>query len=110
MGLNDIRADQSLRATPGSIIIKGAFINIDEGNQAQRSVIGLGMGKSSLDSKVVVLAPSPSGDQELLAFNAHADSGDMPGAAVMGSAGAAAGASTASGTRNQCSNRGSQRL
>jgi hypothetical protein len=95
MGLNAIRADQSLRATPGSIIITGAFINIDEGNQAQRSVIGLGMGKSSLDSKVVVLAPSPSGDQELLAFNAHADSGDMPGAAVMGPAGAAAGASTA---------------
>jgi len=95
MGLNSIRADQSLRAAPGSIIITGAFVNIDEGNQAQRSVIGLGMGKSSLDSKVVVLAPSPSGDQELLAFDAHADSGDMPGAAVMGPAGAAAGAGTA---------------
>ena len=95
MGLIAIRADQSLRATPGSIIITGAFVDIDEGNQAQRSVIGLGMGKSSLDSKVVVLAPSPSGDQELLAFDAHADSGDMPGAAVMGPAGAAAGAGTA---------------
>ena len=95
MGLNSIRADQSLRATPGSIIITGAFVDIDEGNQAQRSVIGLGMGKSSLDSKVVVLAPSPSGDQELLAFDAHADSGDMPGAVVMGPAGAAAGAGTA---------------
>jgi len=98
MGLNSIRADQSLRATPGSIIITGAFVDIDEGNQAQRSVIGLGMGKSSLDSEVVVLAPSPSGDQELLAFDAHADSGDMPGAAVMGPAGAAAGAGTAAVT------------
>ncbi len=95
MGLNSIRADQSLRAAPGSIIITGAFVNIDEGNQARRSVIGLGMGKSSLDSKVVVLAPSPSGDQELLAFDAHADSGDIPGAAVLGPAGAAAGAGTA---------------
>ena len=95
MGLNSIRADQSLRATPGSIIIKGTFVDIDEGNQAQRSVIGLGMGKSSLDSKVVVIAPSPSGDQELLAFDAHADSGDMPGAVVMGPAGAAVGAGTA---------------
>jgi hypothetical protein len=95
MGLNPIRADQTLRATPGSIIITGAFVNIDEGNQARRSVIGLGIGKSSLDSKVVVLAPSPSGDQELLSFDAHADSGDMPGAAVMGPAGAAAGAGTA---------------
>jgi len=95
MGLNPIRADQSLRATPGSIIITGAFVNINEGNQAQRSVIGLGMGKSSLDSKVLVLAPSLSGTQELIAFDAHADSGDMPGAAVMGPAGAAAGAGTA---------------
>ena len=98
MGLNAISADQSLRATPGSIIITGAFVDIDEGNQAQRSVIGLGMGKSSLNSKVVVLTPSPSGDQELLAFDAHADSGDMPGAVVMGPAGAAAGAGTAAVT------------
>jgi len=98
MGLNSIRADQTLRANPGSIIIMGTFVDIDEGNQAQRSVIGLGMGKSSLDSKVVVLAPSLSGDQELLAFDAHADSGDMPGAVVMGPAGAAAGAGTAAVT------------
>jgi hypothetical protein len=95
MGLNAVRADQTLRVTPGSIIITGAFVDINEGNQAQRSVIGLGMGKSSLDAKAVVLAPSPSGDQELLSFDAHADSGDMPGAAVMGPAGAAAGAATA---------------
>ncbi|MDO9214479.1 MAG: DUF4410 domain-containing protein [Methylococcales bacterium] len=95
MGLNAVRADQTLRATPGSIIITGAFVNIDEGNQAQRSVIGLGMGQSPLDSKVVVLAPSPSGNQELVSFDAHADSGDMPDAAVMGPAGAAAGAATA---------------
>ncbi len=95
MGLNPVRADQTLRPTQGSIVITGAFVNINEGNQAQRSVIGLGMGQSSLDSKVVVLAPSPSGDQELLSFDAHADSGDMPGAAVMGPAGAATGAATA---------------
>jgi Domain of unknown function (DUF4410) len=94
LGLNAIRADQSLRVTPGSILITGYFVNIDEGNQLRRNVIGLGMGKSSIDSKVSVLAPSPSGNQELIAFDAHADSGDMPGAAVMGPAGAAAGAGT----------------
>jgi len=53
------------------------------------------MGKSYLDSKVHVLAPSPSGYTELIAFDAHADSGEMPGAAVMGPAGAATGAGTA---------------
>jgi hypothetical protein len=41
------------------------------------------------------LAPSPSGYTELTVFEAHADSGSMPGAAVMGPAGAAAGAGTA---------------
>jgi hypothetical protein len=48
------------------------------------------MGKFYLDSKVRVLAPSPSGYQELISFDAHADSGEMPEAAVMGPAGAAA--------------------
>ena len=95
LGLNPIRADQSLQVTPGSILITGYFVNIDEGNRLRRNVIGLGMGKSSLDSKVRVLAPSPSGYKELFEIDAHTDSGDMPGAAVMGPAGAAAGAGTA---------------
>jgi len=95
LGLNPIRADQSLQVMPGSILITGYFVDIDAGNRLRRNVIGLGMGKSSLDSKVRVLAPSPSGYKELVAFYAHTDSGDMPGAAVMGPAGAAAGAGTA---------------
>ncbi|MDD5319563.1 MAG: DUF4410 domain-containing protein [Methylococcales bacterium] len=95
LGLNPIRADQSLQVTPGAILITGYFVDIDEGNRLRRNVIGLGMGQSSLDSKVRVLAPSPSGYQELIAFDAHTDSGDMPGAAVLGPAGAAAGAGTA---------------
>jgi len=95
LGLYPIRADQSLQVTPGSILITGYFVNIDEGNRLRRNVIGLGMGKSSLDSKVRVLAPSPSGYQELISFDAHTDSGDMPGAAVLGPAGAATGAGSA---------------
>ena len=95
MGLYPVRADQSLQPAPGSILITGYFVDIDEGNRLQRNAIGLGMGKSYLDTKVRVLAPSPSGYRELIAFDAHADSGEMPGAAVMGPAGAAAGAGTA---------------
>jgi hypothetical protein len=95
LGLYPVRADQSLRVTPGSILITGYFVDINEGNRLRRNAIGLGMGKSSIDSKVRVLAPSPSGYQELISFDAHADSGDMPGAAVMGPAGAAAGAGAA---------------
>jgi len=95
LGLYTVRADQSLQPAPGSILITGYFVDIDEGNRLQRNVIGLGMGKSYLDSKVRVLAPSPSGYRELVAFDAHADSGEMPGAAVLGPAGAAADAGTA---------------
>jgi len=95
MGLNPLRADENMPVTQGSILVTGHFVKIDEGNRLRRNVIGLGMGKSSIDSDVRVLAPSPSGLEELIAFEAHADSGEMPGAAVMGPAGAAAGAGTA---------------
>jgi hypothetical protein len=92
MGLKPIRATPSTRASQGSIMIQGAFVNIDEGNSTRRNVIGLGMGQSSLDSKVSVLTTD---NQELLSFDAHADSGSMPGAAVTGPIGAAGDASTA---------------
>jgi len=95
LGLNPIRADQNLRVSPGAILITGQFTNINEGNRLRRNVVGLGLGQSSLDSKVSVLSPSASGYRELISFDAHADSGEMPGAAVMGPAGAAAGAGTA---------------
>ena len=95
MGLNPLRADRNMPVTQGSILITGRFTKIDEGNRLRRNVIGLGMGQSSVESAVSVLAPEPSGLQEIIAFDAHADSGNMPGAAVMGPAGAAAGAGTA---------------
>ncbi|MDD5462368.1 MAG: DUF4410 domain-containing protein [Methylococcales bacterium] len=98
LGLYPIRADESLQAPPGSILITGYFVDIDEGNRLRRNVIGLGMGKSSLDSKVRVLAHSSSGYRELTAFDAHADSGDMPGAAVLGPAAAGAGTAAVIGT------------
>ncbi|MGZ4970584.1 MAG: DUF4410 domain-containing protein, partial [Methylobacter sp.] len=65
---------------------------IDEGNRLRRNVIGLGLGQSSLDTEVRVLAPAPSGYMELMTFQTHTDSGNMPGAAVLGPAAAGAGA------------------
>lgn len=95
MGLNAMLADSNTPLGAGSILVTGRFIKIDEGNRLRRNVIGFGLGQSSIDSDVQVLAPSRSGLRELAAFTAHADSGKMPGAAVMGPAGAAAGAETA---------------
>ncbi len=95
LGLNPLRADENMPLTQGSILITGRFTNIDEGNRARRNVVGLGMGKSSVDCDVQVMAPGPSGYENLIGFNAHGDSGEMPGAAVMGPAGVAAGAGAA---------------
>jgi len=95
MGLNPQRADQNSPVVAGSILITGKIIKIDEGNSIKRNVIGLGAGQSSLDATICVLAPSLSGNKELITFNAHGDSGNKPGALVMGPAGAAAGAGTA---------------
>ncbi|MGR8952575.1 MAG: DUF4410 domain-containing protein [Gammaproteobacteria bacterium] len=95
MGLNSRRAIDIMPVAPDSILITGHFIKIDEGNRLRRNVIGLGLGESSLDAEVRLLAPGPSGYTELAAFDAHADSGSMPGAAVFGPAGIAAGAGTA---------------
>jgi hypothetical protein len=95
LGLNSVRADENFRVAPGTVLITGNFVGIDEGNQLSRNAIGLGVGKSSLDSKVQVFVSSASGNQELIAFDVHTDSGNMPGAAVTGPAGAVAGAGTA---------------
>jgi hypothetical protein len=95
LGLNALRSTANMPVTRDSILITGRFLDIDEGNRLRRTVIGLGAGQSSLDSAVSVLAPASSGYRELISFNAHADSGHMPGAAVLGPAGAAAGAGTA---------------
>lgn len=95
MGLSALRADKNMPLKPGSVLVTGHFLTIDEGNSLKRAAIGFGVGESSLDAQVSVLAPSATGYEELIGFDAHADSGKMPGAAVMGPAGAAAGAGTA---------------
>ena len=76
MGLNPQRADQNSLIVPGSILITGQIVKIDEGNSIRRNVIGFGAGQSSLDATISVLAPSSSGNKALITFNAHGDSGE----------------------------------
>jgi hypothetical protein len=94
MGLNPQRATSKTLIPQRTVLITGHFVNIDEGNRLRRTVIGLGMGKSSLDCTVSVLVPKASGFDEIAAFDAHIESGKMPGVAVIGPAGKAAGADT----------------
>jgi len=95
MGLNPLRATSNTPLYGNAILVTGKFIKIDEGNRLRRNVIGFGAGQSSVDAVVSVLAPTRSGFKEIVGFDAHADSGNMPGAAVTGGVGAAAGAGTA---------------
>lgn len=75
------------------LIVDGEFTDISEGNRLRRLVIGFGAGASTLDANVTMSQRTSAGYQTtLLSFTSHADSGKMPGAAVMGPAGAAAGA------------------
>ncbi|MDO9105490.1 MAG: DUF4410 domain-containing protein [Methylovulum sp.] len=95
LGFNVQRIQGTQQLMPESILIAGRFVNIDEGNNMRRALIGLGAGQSSVDTEVQVLAAAVTGYNELVAFSVHADSGNMPGAVVMGPAGAAAGTGTA---------------
>jgi hypothetical protein len=90
LGLPAQRLQRGMQPPPNSLIIDGRFVDINEGNRLQRTVIGLGLGQSTMDTEVQVYGPSSSGYRQLLEFKTHADSGEMPGAAITGPAGAAA--------------------
>lgn len=98
MGFTPVPVATGVTPQQGEIMISGRIMDIDEGNAVRRNVIGFGAGQSYLDCQVSVWAVMPSGVNPFLAFTTHADSGNMPGAAVMGPAGAAAGAGTAAVT------------
>ncbi len=95
MGFNVYRSADNRPVTTDTLLIMGSFVNIDEGNKARRTLIGLGRGKSFLDTKVSVRVPGAGGYRELFGFDVHSNSGSMPGAAVMAPVGVAAGAGAA---------------
>ncbi|MGO9057803.1 MAG: DUF4410 domain-containing protein [Candidatus Binataceae bacterium] len=90
------------RGTPvtgtNTLIVDGDFTDISEGNRLQRVVIGLGVGKSVLDTSVGLYQYSSGNSTQLLTFTTHADSGKMPGVAITAPAGAATGGAAAAAT------------
>jgi uncharacterized protein DUF4410 len=77
------------------LLVDGALTNISEGNRLRRLVIGFGAGSSTLDSNVSMYQRIGGNLNQVLAFSTHADSGKMPGAAVMAPVGVAAGGGAA---------------
>jgi hypothetical protein len=62
---------------PGSVVVSGRFLNVNEGTQLRRLVIGFGAGKSTLDTQVQFHGMSGGRYQLLQEFATHADSGAM---------------------------------
>jgi hypothetical protein len=88
LGFHASRAKRGTVARDGDLVVDGQFIDIDEGNRLKRIVIGFGAGGSKVNTNVQVYQGGTH--NKLLAFSTHADSGEMPGAAVTMTAGAVA--------------------
>jgi len=51
-GIPATRAGNAVHPTPRTVIIKGQFINVDQGNQSARFWVGFGMGGSEMRTRV----------------------------------------------------------
>jgi Domain of unknown function (DUF4410) len=63
-------------------IVTGQFLNLDEGNRAQRSVIGFGVGTSDAKLYVTVADAKHPEDKSLLNFNTDSAGDSTPGGGV----------------------------
>ena len=85
-------------ATGDFLLVEGQFINVDEGAAVRRVVVGFGVGKSTMATQVHVYRVSDGTRQEVLTFETRADSGKLPGSALlMGASAAATGGVTLAG-------------
>jgi hypothetical protein len=87
-----------------AVLVEGQFVSIDQGNSTERNVIGLGVGRSQVQTLVQVYETRNTQLVKLQEFATDAASGIRPGAAETMGVGAAAGtlgvsaAVTAAGT------------
>jgi hypothetical protein len=81
LGFIAVRSYSPAPQNGNSFVIKGQFISVDEGNQAERVVIGLGMGR--MDVRTVVQAYDIDDGKNILVsqFGVNARSGSSPGMA-----------------------------
>jgi hypothetical protein len=73
----------------GIIVIDGALVSVDEGDEAERQVIGLGTGRTQLNMAVRVYEYMPEGRRLIDAFEVDATGGWKPGAAETAAVGIA---------------------
>jgi len=77
--------------TGNTLLVKGQFQSIDEGNRTERVLIGLGTGRTSVQANVQVYDLTPQGMRTVDSLRADAKSGYKPGMALMLGVGGLAG-------------------
>ena len=73
------------------LVIQGQIISVDEGNRAERVVVGLGVGRSDVKTNTQIYDIQPSGMRLVEEFTTDAKSGFKPGMAETEGASAIAG-------------------
>jgi hypothetical protein len=83
-------------AQPQTLVVRGEFTSVDEGNKTKRIMIGFGRGASDVKAHTTVTLITATGPVVLGEFNLNSASGKKPGAAAtMGAS--SAGEATAAG-------------
>lgn len=77
-----LRAERAYPSTPyeeDSLMIRGQFLTIDQGNRTERVAIGFGAGRTEVQANVQVYEVTPSGKEPVETLQASGDSDDKPG-------------------------------
>jgi hypothetical protein len=91
LGIPAIRASVNVPVAGRALAIKGQLISVDEGNQAERVVIGCGLGRTDVRTLVEAYESNEGKKVLLEKFGVNAKSGDKPGMAETVGVGALAG-------------------
>lgn len=83
---------------PGTWLVRGEIVQVDQGSRAMRAVVGLGAGRTHFRTNVSVFAVDGGGMRKILSFRTRGSSGMEPGAALGVATGGASLVGTAAGT------------
>ncbi len=90
-GLPAERAAGTPPSTGNILEIEGQFLSIDEGNRAERVIIGFGLGRTDVKTNVQLYDITATGRRAVEKFTTDAKSGRKPGMALFVATGALAG-------------------
>jgi hypothetical protein len=91
VGLSAERASGSPPASGNNLLIEGQIVSIDQGNRTERIVIGLGAGRTDVETHVQLLMDRDGGSENLEQLDVSAKGSRKPGAAETLGVGAVAG-------------------